>query len=57
MGPSLGGIVRQDDRRAEQRASKGNDTHSKHDACSDFVFGRRERRRFKPVRARRGAPM
>jgi len=37
-GFRLGKIERQRNRHAEQGAGKDDDTHSKHDACSVFVF-------------------
>jgi hypothetical protein len=50
MGPRFCKIERQRDRHAEQAAGKDDDTHSKHDECSVFVFWeKRDRRRFKPV--------
>jgi hypothetical protein len=41
-------IIRQEDRRPEQGAGKDDDTHSKHDACSNFSR-RTCRRWFEPA--------
>ena len=51
----LCGIERKKRRHAKQRDGQNSDTHSKHDACSDFCFGRKDRRRIKPVRKARRA--